>query len=222
MSSPMPIHTTLQYARAWVNMHLVDHGFVRTIYNNFYDLGGGMYRCSQPSPRQVRHYRQQLGIQSIINLRGPNPYGSYPLEQAVCAEQGITLIDSVLYSRRAPFAHEVLRLRDAFASLRYPALLHCKSGADRAGLAAALYRMLHLGHPVTEAMQELNWKYGHFKRAKTGVLDFFLATYAKRHADSGISFEAWLTTEYDRDRVEQSFRADGWTSALVDRVLHRE
>lgn len=222
MPNPMLIETPLQRARAWVNMHVVDHGFVRALYNNFYDIGGGMYRCSQPSPRQIHRYHNTLGIRSIINLRGPNPYGSYPLEQEVCARLGIELIDCVIYSRRAPFVHEVLRLRDAFADVQYPALLHCKSGADRAGLASALFRILQLGHAVPEAMQELDWRYGHFKQAKTGVLDFFLATYVARNARSPIDFLTWLNTEYDREQVEQSFHADGWASALVDHVLHRE
>src|SRR6185369_14979496 len=43
---------------AWLNMHVVDHGLVRSVYNNFYDLGGGMYRSSQPSPSQIRSYHR--------------------------------------------------------------------------------------------------------------------------------------------------------------------
>ena len=218
----MPIATPAQRARAWVNMHVVDHGFVRALYNNFYPLGGNVYRCSQPSPRQIRHYQATLGIRSIINLRGVNPYGSYPLEQDTCEALGITLIDSVLYSRQAPKVDEVLRLKQAFDSIAYPALLHCKSGADRAGIASALFRILRLGHSAQDASAELHWKYGHFKQAKTGILDFFLATYIKRNAASPIAFVDWLTSEYDWDLVQNSFHAEGWASALVDHVLHRE
>ena len=43
-------------------MHLVDHGFIRAVYNNFHDLGGGMYRLSQPSPAQIRAYQKRFGI----------------------------------------------------------------------------------------------------------------------------------------------------------------
>ena len=222
MPSLMPIATPAQRVRAWLSMQLVDHGFVRAIYNNFYDIGGGLYRCSQPSPKQIRHYHQRLGIRSIVNLRGPNPYGSYPLEQAVCAELGIELIDSVLYSRRAPRVDEVLRLQAAFDRMAYPALLHCKSGADRAGIAAALYRILRLGHDARDASQELGWKYGHFKQAKTGILDFFLASYIARQQREPIAFMTWLTEEYDWEVLESSFQDEGWASALVDRVLHRE
>jgi protein tyrosine/serine phosphatase len=218
----MPIATPLQRALAWLNMHLVDHGFIRAAYNNLYDLGGGMYRSSQPSPHQIRGYQRRLGIRSILNLRGPNPYGSYPLEQETCDALGITLIDLPVYSRRAPRVEEVLALQQAFANMHYPALLHCKSGADRAGVTSALYRILHLGHSVADAMAELDWRYGHFKQAKTGVLDFFLATYVARNRQSPIPFITWLTTEYNWQTVEQAFESDGWASVLVDKVLHRE
>ena len=52
-------------------------------------------------------------------------------------------------------------------------LMHCKSGADRAGLMSVLYRFLHEGVPLKEATQELSLKYGHFRQADTGILDYF-------------------------------------------------
>lgn len=218
----LPIATPMQRFRAWLNMHLVDHGFIRAIYNNFYDIGGGMYRCSQPSPSQISRYQKRYGIRSIINLRGPNPYGSYPLEKDACETLNIELFDRPIYSRRAPRVEEVLAIQEAFATLSYPALMHCKSGADRAGIASALYRMLHLGHRPEDALAELDWRYGHFKQAKTGVLDFFLASYIARNRQSPIEFMQWLTTEYDWQTLEQSFQSDGWASLMVDKVLHRE
>ena len=53
-------------------------------------------------------------------------------------------------------------------------MMHCKSGADRAGLMAALY-LLIAKQPAREAVKQLTWKYGHVKQAKTGVLDAFFA-----------------------------------------------
>lgn len=208
--------------KAWFDMHLVDHGFIRAIYNNFHHLGGGMYRSSQPSPAQIRRYHRKYGLKTILNLRGANPYGSYPLEQAVCRELGITLIDMPLYSRAPPTREAIHKLDDLFARIEYPALMHCKAGADRAGMAAALYRILRLKHPVADAMAELHWKYGHFKGARTGVQDFLLATYLNDAAQSPIEFMAWVDTMYDDRAMKRQFRADGWSSLLVDKVLHRE
>jgi protein tyrosine phosphatase (PTP) superfamily phosphohydrolase (DUF442 family) len=208
--------------KAWLNMHVVDHGMIRTLYNNLYELGGGMYRSSQPSPAQIRRYQRKLGLKTILNLRGESPYGSYPLEVAVCREVGIELVDLVLYSRSPPSRRRIHLLKDTFDAIQYPALLHCKSGADRAGMAAALYRILHLGHPVEDAMKELAWKYGHFKQARTGVQDFFLASYLAYDARQPIAFLDWVDTVYDEQAMKKQFRAEGWASLVVDKVLHRE
>ena len=94
--------TPLRRFLAWLDMHLVDHGFVRAIYNNFYDLGGGMFRSSQPSPAQIRKYHRKYGLKTIINLRGEHDYGSYFFEKEVCEELGIALHDVKLYSRNPP------------------------------------------------------------------------------------------------------------------------
>ena len=218
-----PIPTTFwsRLLALW-SMYMVDHGFIRAIYNNFYPLGGGMYRCSQPNPFQLVKYQKQYGIKTVINLRGPNPYGSYPLEQEICQQLGIAMIDLPVGSRRAPRREEILALQQHFATLEYPALIHCKSGADRAGIGAALYRLLHLGHPIEDVRSELHIKYGHINQSKTGVLDCFLATYQARNTREPISFLDWVLHEYNHDIVEQNFHDNGWASVLVDKVLHRE
>lgn len=218
----LALSTPTRRLRAWLDMHLVDHGAVRALYNNFHALGGGMYRCSQPSPAQIRRYHARHGIRSIVNLRGVHDYGSYFYEEEACTRLGIALHSVKLYSRVPPSVEEVHRMRDLFAGLQYPALLHCKSGADRAGLGAALFRILRLGHPVHAAMNELSWRYGHSKRARTGILDFFFASYVAYDARRPISFLDWVDTVYDEQALKAAFRGDGWASTLVDKVLQRE
>lgn len=222
MSPHAPLDTFMQRSAAWLNMHLVDHGFTRAIYNNFFDLGGGMFRSSQPSPAQLKRYVREHGIRSVVNLRGPNPYGSYPLEVDACQRLGIGLYDSPIFSRRAPRLAEVESLKHVFGTLTYPALLHCKAGADRAGIASALYRILHLGHEPEAALQELSWKYGHFRQAKTGILDFFLLTYIQRNQRSPIALMDWMRSEYDYQALEAKFQTEGWANLVVDKVLNRE
>ena len=206
----------------WLDMQIADHGFVRAIYNHVHDLGGGMYRCSQPSPAQIRKYHRRYGIRSIINLRGVTASGSYELEREVCGELGIALHDLRLHSRIPPTAARIHELRDLFAALEYPALMHCKAGVDRVGLAAALYRIFQSGDPVDDALAELSWRYGHFKRARTGVLSFFLASYLADNARAPIAFMDWVDTVYDNRALKAQFRAEGWASLIVDRVLDRE
>lgn len=208
--------------KAWLSMHLVDHGFVRAMYNNFYALSDSMYRCSQPSPKQIEEYHAQYGIKTILNFRGENPYGSHFLEVEACEKLGIKLKMFRLYSRQPPTAQDIHDLKKVFAELEYPALMHCKSGADRAGMGATLYRILHLGHDVKTALAELNWRYGHFRKSEAGVLDFFLETYLARNAKSPISFMEWLDTEYDIDSLRATYEKSGWSSLVADRLLQRE
>ncbi len=218
----MDLSTPVGRLRAWLDMYLADHGFVRAVYNNFHDLGGGMYRASQPSPTQIRRYRRRYGIRSIVNLRGVHEFGSYAMERQVCHELGIALHDIRLHSRIPPSPQRVREIRELFETIEYPALMHCKSGADRAGMGAALYRIFRLGHPVEAAARELSWVYGHFRRARTGVLDFVFANYLAHAAHTPIGFADWIDTVYDDRELKARFRESGWASLIVDRVLHRE
>lgn len=213
--------TPMGRLRAYFNMQLEDHGFVRSIYNNFFALPGGMYRCSQPSPAQIRHYHGLYGIKTIINLRGPHPHGSYFLEQAVCQELGIELVDFRLYSRDMPSVEEVLGARDLFNRIAYPAMMHCKSGADRAGLGATLYRHFRLHEPIGE-IRELRKKYGHFTLGRTAILDFFLQAYLDDNAREPIDFGTWVQTRYDQNALTARFESSRAGNWVVDKLLRRE
>ena len=114
-------------------------------------------------------------------------------------------------------------LRDApDAALDYPAVMHCKSGADRAGLAATLYLILHEGRPVREAVGQLSARYGHFRFAKTGILDAFFALYRREGEPKGLDFLTWVETEYDPEALKRSFRPGFWSDLVVDRIIKRE
>ncbi len=207
-------------------MHLVDHGFIRAVYNNFHDLGGGMYRLSQPSPAQIRAYQQRYGIKTIVNLRGDHGYGSYAMEAEACRALGITLVDHKLYSRQAPNLQALEATQALFDAIEYPALIHCKSGADRAGLGSVLYKHFRLGVPIAEAQRELSWRFGHFRIGKTAILDYFLERYLADNAKDPIGFMDWARTRYDKNALHQDFhqlrKENGFGDWILDKVLHRE
>ena len=64
--------------------------------------------------------------------------------------------------RGAPRGASCSRLLDLFDSCRYPLLIHCKSGADRTGLASGLYLMARRGVPPGEALRAFSVLHGHF------------------------------------------------------------
>ena len=104
--------------------------------------------------------------------------------------------------------------------MRRPALIHCKSGADRAGLAAGLFIMLN-GGATREALAQLSWRFGHLSRSRTGILDAFFVRYAL-DGEGRIPFLDWVRDEYDEMALRRDFVAGGLASFINDRVLARE
>ena len=109
-----------------------------------------------------------------------------------------------------------------FDRLAYPAVLHCKSGADRVGFFAALYLLVHEGRPAAEAMEQLSLRYGHFRFAKTGILDAFFERYRAEGEAKGVPFLEWVERSYDPEALERDFRPSFWSDFVVARIMRRE
>jgi protein tyrosine phosphatase (PTP) superfamily phosphohydrolase (DUF442 family) len=199
----------------------VDHGIFRLFYLNKHRLGANAWRAAQPAPHHIGALARH-GVRTIINLRGERACGSYWLEQAACERHGITLINFQVRSRQAPTADQIKGAKELFDSIEYPMLMHCKSGADRAGLMSVLYLHLKEGVPLEEAKKQLALRYGHFRQADTGVLDRVFDSYLEYNARQPIAFLHWVDTVYDPIELKRSFRSAGWARRLVDQVLRRE
>ncbi|MDB5972763.1 MAG: hypothetical protein JWQ90_5213 [Hydrocarboniphaga sp.] len=213
---------TWQRLCLWIDMLCRDHGLVRCFFNTLSPVAPGVYRSSHPLPYQLRRAASR-GIRTVVNLRGtPHNEGSYQLEQEACERYGLRLVQFKLRSRDVPHAHEV----DAFArllqTLEYPVLLHCKSGADRVGLACALLLMLRDRQSPELAQSQLSLRYGHIRQAKTGILDFFLKRYAEHHVHHGTGLLEWMQKHYEPATMRSEFRSQWWASFITDRILRRE
>lgn len=191
---------------AWLHTHLVDHAWIRLIWTNMYLIAPGVWRSNQPGPSRF-HRLQALGVRSIINLRGPSAFAVYLFEQESCAKHDIALYNNTIGAFSLYNAQDYLGLLTLFDQVEKPLVFHCKSGADRAGLAAALYLIDQQGATVEQALAQLDLKYAHRKGSKAGILGHFLETYASDNAATPISIRRWLETRYDRDATVQSFHA---------------
>ena len=199
-----------------------DHAFLRRFFMNAHWLGPDLVRTNQPSPRQLAYWRAR-GVRTVINLRGVRDEAYYALEKDACSRLGLTLIDAPLDSRDVPTPDRVHRARALFQSVEYPVLIHCKSGADRAGLMAVFYRHFHLGEPISVAMEQLSKKYLHHREGLTGVLDFFLEKYVREIEPTGMSFLEWIDSPgYDPGALRAEFKAGWWGTLLTERLLKRE
>lgn len=218
-----PILTPLRRLRAFLDMWLKDHGFIRDIYCNIHQITPRVWRSAQPAPHHLRWAKRQ-GIRTILNLRGRREdCGSYILEREACEKLGLTLVDFPIRSR-SPLDRETLKAAVAlFDQIEYPVLMHCKSGADRAGFMATLYQFSQEGQSLPDAMREqLSLRYGHIKQAKTGVIDFFFESYLAANARTAIAFLDWVEQIYDRDRLNADFKENWLWGIIVNYVLRRE
>lgn len=199
-----------------------DHAYFRLSFTNAHWIDAKVVRTNQPSPRQLAWWKEQ-GIRTVINLRGPRDEPYYWLEKDACQNLGLTLVDAPLDSRDAPTVERVEHAKRIFETIEYPVLIHCKSGADRVGLMAALYRHFQLGQPMSEAKSELGRRTLHNREGQTGVLDMYLETYALEAEPKGISLLEWMSSDaYCPERMTKTFRAKWWGDVLVNRILCRE
>lgn len=205
----------------YLDLLLVDHGIFRLFYANCHRISGKAWRSAQPAPHHLHRFAR-AGIRTIVNLRGARDCGSYWLEEEACARHGLKLVNFRVRSRAAPTPQELIGAKQLFDELEYPILMHCKSGADRAGLMSVLYRFLHEGEPLEEAKKELSLKYGHIRQADTGILDYFFERYLEDNAKRPMPFFVWVETAYDPDTLKRTFQAKGWANRLVNSVLRRE
>ena len=202
-------------------MIIKDHGFLRLCYNNFHKVDKNLYRSNMPTPSRIKNY-SKLGIKTIINLRGVRKDGGWLLENEACKKYNIKLIDLRARSRAAPEKEMIFEANKLFKNISYPALIHCKSGADRAGIMCALYFLLKKKQETKKAKQQLSWKYLHIKWAKPGVLDSFVHEYSTQYKIDKIKFLDWVKKKYDPIKLEKNFRSIWWVNRLVDDVLKRE
>ena len=219
--SPDWVRRAFAPSASYLDMLFVDHGVFRLIYVNRHRLGERAWRSAQPAPHHIRALARH-GVRTIVNLRGERLCGSYWLERDACRRYGIELVNFKVRSRAAPSREEVLGARGLFERVQYPMLMHCKSGADRAGLMSVLYLFTREGVPLEQARHELSLRYGHVRQADTGILDYFFERYLEDNARRPMPFFEWVETVYDPDELKQTFMAKGWANRIVDSVLRRE
>ncbi|MEI4197540.1 fused DSP-PTPase phosphatase/NAD kinase-like protein [Roseovarius sp. E0-M6] len=181
-----------------------DHAILRTVWTNFFPVAPGVWRSNHPTHRRFEKMKA-MGIRTILNLRGAAGAAHYLAEEESCRKLGLTLVNVTLHARTAAPRQDILRLLEAFREIEKPFVMHCKSGADRAGFASAIWLLVIEGRPVSEARRMLSFKYVHIRRSKTGVLDHILDIYEARQAETGIGFEEWIRHEYEPEALQLEF-----------------
>lgn len=135
---------------------------------------GQLYRSAQLDGEDLTEVIRDYNVRTVVNLRGRNdglPW--YDDEIKVSAAADAAHVDIRMSAKDEPddaLISELVRvLRDA----QKPILVHCHSGSDRTGLAAALYEFVVEGKPADEAAGQLSFFYGHFPwfGSRTAAMD---------------------------------------------------
>lgn len=145
---------------------------------------GVVYRSGQLGTARLDTLIRRDRIRSILNLRGPRPGADwYDGEVATSRRAGVEHVDFELSAVKDVSVPETERLVQLMAALPKPLLVHCQAGADRSGLAAALYRYAILQDTAAAAASQLSIWYGHFPALNTGTaaMDRSYWAYVRSH-----------------------------------------
>jgi protein tyrosine phosphatase (PTP) superfamily phosphohydrolase (DUF442 family) len=192
------ISSPLGRVTAHLHFHLADHQFLRAIYSNHFPVAEGVWRSNQPSPGRLETLKMR-GFRTILTLRGQTKNSFALLETEACARLGLRLECCGMSATALGPRSRMLELLDLFDRIERPFLIHCKSGADRTGLASALY-LLHFGlADHATAARQLHWRFMHFANSRAGVLDHVITAYGKACDASArpLALRTWIETQYD-------------------------
>jgi protein tyrosine phosphatase (PTP) superfamily phosphohydrolase (DUF442 family) len=168
-------------------------------------IPGQVYRSAQASPNKLECLVRAHGIRTVVNLRGtcvPEPSDiqadQFYLDECQFAQRsGLAMEDIRLSAGRLPSVPEIRRLVEVLDRTEYPILIHCRRGADRTGLVAALILLLRTDTSFPEGLHQLGLRYGHFALGRTANLDRFFDLYRtwlveQNLTHSPLVFRRWL------------------------------
>jgi hypothetical protein len=165
-------------------------------FENLTPIDDRVVRSAQPG-ENLDDWIQKYQLASILNLRGGTPADPWYKDEVKTAKShNVEFYDYPMIATRRPLRRDLLTLIDFMRSSPFPLLIHCKHGADRTGLAVAIYRMVCLNEPPDRAKQAFSIFHGHIPIAGT-----------QRLHDPLDEYEAWLD-EQKLPHTPDRFR--GW------------
>ena len=164
-------------------------GYLQTSGNFHSIVAGEAYRSGQLTYDEFVHYIGRYNIKSILNLRGTNKGSDwYEDEQAAARRMHVKLIDYGISANKDVPDGDIKTLMRIVSDAPKPILIHCKGGADRSGLIAALY-LYSLGRTADESSRQLSVTYGHISFWNTTqAMDRTFWRYVGAHAPDRLAF----------------------------------
>lgn len=121
-----------------------------------------LYRAGQLDAAALGDALARDGIATVLNLRGAQPDRAwYQAERSATEAAGALHLDFRMSASQSLSEDEARRLIALMREAPKPLLIHCEGGADRTGLATALYLAAIDRTPLDEAARALSARYGH-------------------------------------------------------------
>lgn len=187
------------------------------VRENWHGVSRDLFRSGQLGPNALKSRIARHRLRAVINLRGANPQMAwYREEKTAAAEAGIQHFDFRANSQLPPSAEELRELVHLFDKCEKPLLVHCESGIDRSGPAAAVgLLLLDESGSLEKALEQFSLWYGHLPgRANVGRQRVFLALYQEWLEQAGYDhcpdrFRHWALEVYVRpaELGEEAIRA---------------
>lgn len=187
----------------WLYINILDHGILRNLYHNFHKVDQNFYRAAQPNRTLLKKFAS-TGGKTVLSLRGSTSAPYWYEQEEACAELGLRLHNIALSATEPPAVEKVREFINFVGTCEKPLLIHCKSGADRTGLATFLYKIIFKNYIARDAKKSLSAIYFHNRFGKSKVLDDFVDLYLHDSNILGLSFEEWLYTVYKPESLQSS------------------
>jgi protein tyrosine/serine phosphatase len=142
---------------------LAAHLTIIRLDGNFHTvIAGHVYRSGQPDAADLRHWTRAYGIRTVVNLRGAADGADwYDTETATASALGLAHVDFGMSASHDLTPADAAALIAVLAEAEMPILIHCKAGADRTGLAAALYVAAIARGDEEAAERQISLRFGH-------------------------------------------------------------
>lgn len=178
------------------NIHI---GSFRKFIDNFHCVEQNqLYRSAQLSPQQLETYIKRYNIKTVVNLRGRNENQRWwQKEKNFLQKNNFYFYNIPMSSVELPSQRSVLKLLLVYEHAPKPILIHCLSGADRTGEAAALWVLHKQNKSPQEALRQLRLKYRHLRNKKP-LKRLFIKSWRGKN---------WLENNYEPEKLQRTTKS---------------
>jgi len=164
-------------------------------------IPGEIYRSGQPDPDELRAWIDELGLRSILSLRGEDlDAGWYQAQRAITREYGVAFDAMRISATHMPSRDRLIELTERIDALPRPLLLHCRGGVERSGLAAVVALLLE-GVKPEQARRQFALRFGYHGWVSNSELPALVDDYADWLRAGALSHDAarfrrWTRRDY--------------------------